>query len=117
VRFLSDRPGPGNNFSMTENLPANPKAMPTVKRPGHDVTHWFELSVAPWFSMPVYNLNSYPLGACTPKADSNVPHGRFLGGRPGVRGVAIPPAGLRLAPGRDKLRLDALVLGADYLEP
>ena len=33
MRFLSDRPGSGNNFSMTENLPANPKAMPTVKRP------------------------------------------------------------------------------------
>lgn len=80
VRFLSSRPGSGSNFSMTEHLPADPKAMPTVKTPGHDVTHWFELSVAPWVSTTVCDPNSAPLASCKPDSDSNAPNGRFLGG-------------------------------------
>src|SRR5580692_9190531 len=45
VRFLSTAPGSGNDFSMTETLPVDPVAAPTVADPGHDVTDWFELSV------------------------------------------------------------------------
>src|SRR6202046_3920113 len=37
LRFLSVQPGRGVNFTMTENLPVDPSAMPTVKQPGHDV--------------------------------------------------------------------------------
>src|SRR5690242_8265322 len=51
VRFLSNRPGSANDVTWTETLPRDPAALPTVSRPGHDVTHWFELSGAPWFSM------------------------------------------------------------------
>jgi hypothetical protein len=47
--------------------------MPTVSTPGKDVTHWFELSVAPWFSMALCNSHSYPLNPCTPMSDSNAP--------------------------------------------
>jgi hypothetical protein len=82
-RFLSSRPGSGNNFSMTENLPKDPVAMPTVKTPGHDVTNWFELSIAPWFSTTVCDPNSAPLLPCTPNSDANAPHGRYLGGGAG----------------------------------
>ena len=47
VRFLSNQPGSGSNYSMTERLPVEPRALPTVRHPGRDVTHTFELTVAP----------------------------------------------------------------------
>ncbi|MGH3396340.1 MAG: hypothetical protein ACRDPO_16800 [Streptosporangiaceae bacterium] len=75
MRFVSSRPGSGSNFSMNETMPADPAAMPTVKKPGHDVTHWFELSVAPWISTTVCDPNSAPLASCKPVSDSNAPHG------------------------------------------
>ncbi|MFZ2033097.1 MAG: hypothetical protein WAW53_05020, partial [Candidatus Dormiibacterota bacterium] len=53
VRFVSSSPSSGNDFSITETLPVDPSAAPTVANPGHDVTYWFELSVAPWFSTDV----------------------------------------------------------------
>jgi hypothetical protein len=37
MRFLSTRRGSGNDFRITENLPRDPKALPTVKTPGKDV--------------------------------------------------------------------------------
>jgi len=39
VRFVSSVPGSGNDFSMTETLPLDPAARPTVRTPGSDVTH------------------------------------------------------------------------------
>jgi hypothetical protein len=80
IRFISKRPGAGNNVSFTERLPTDPKAMPTTSHPGHDVTHWFELSVAPWFGMSMCDPHSYPQTHCTPNSDSNAPHGAFPGG-------------------------------------
>ena len=80
IRFISKRPGSGNNVSFTERLPMDPKAMPTTSHPGHDVTHWFELSVAPWFGMSMCDPNSYPQTKCVPNSDSNAPHGAFPGG-------------------------------------
>jgi hypothetical protein len=80
MRFVSSRPGSGDNFSMNETMPTDPLAMPTVKNPGHDVTHWFELSVAPWISTTVCDPNSAPLASCTPESDGNAPHGQYLGG-------------------------------------
>src|SRR5215469_16179104 len=53
VRFISHQRGSGNNVTYTERLPLDPAAKPTVKKPGHDVTHWFELSIAPWMSTTV----------------------------------------------------------------
>lgn len=80
LTFLSDRSGSGDNVSWTETLPRDPIAMPTVKTPGSDVTHWFELSVAPWFSMALCNSESYPLLPCTPNSDSNAPTDSYPGG-------------------------------------
>src|SRR5580700_12199109 len=79
VRFLSSTPGSGNDFSITETLPVDPSAAPTVADPGHDVTDWFELSVAPWFSTVVCDPNSAPLLPCTPRSDANAPHGNYPG--------------------------------------
>jgi hypothetical protein len=79
VRFISARPGSGNNVTMTETLPRDPKAPPIVQHPGGDVTHWFELSNAPWISMSVCDPDSAPLTPCTPRSDANAPHGRYPG--------------------------------------
>jgi hypothetical protein len=58
----------------------DPAAAPTVNHPGHDVTHWFELSVAPWFGMSICDPRSYPQTKCIPNSDSNAPQGVFPGG-------------------------------------
>jgi hypothetical protein len=81
VRFLSNRAGSGNHTTWTEKLPRDPAARPTVKTPGKDVTHWFELSVAPWFSMALCNSRSFPLTQpCTPNSDANAPSSTSPGG-------------------------------------
>jgi hypothetical protein len=73
MTFLSGRHGSGNDVSWTETLPHDPSAAPTVRTPGSDVAHWFELSVAPWFSMALCDSNSYPQAPCKSKSDSNAP--------------------------------------------
>jgi len=73
MTFLSNAKGSGNNVTWNETLAKDPAALPTVDNPGHDVSHWFELSPAPWFSMAVCDPNSYPQTACTPDSDVNAP--------------------------------------------
>jgi hypothetical protein len=73
IRFLSDRPGSANNVTWNETLPSDPAALPTVATPGSDVTHWFELSIAPWFGMALCDPYSYPQAACKPNSDRNAP--------------------------------------------
>jgi hypothetical protein len=94
LTFLSTRAGSGNDVTWTETLPRDPLARPTSNRgPGHDVTHWFELSLAPWFSMALCNPRSYPLNPCTPNSDSNAPHGQFTGGGSSFLEVQFYPPG------------------------
>ena len=73
MTFLSGSAGSGNNVTWTETLPRDPSAAPTVSTPGSDVSHWFELSVAPWFSMAMCDPNSNPQSPCTPQSDANAP--------------------------------------------
>ena len=42
--FTSSAPGSGNNVNWTITLGRDPKAAATVAHPGHDVSHWVELS-------------------------------------------------------------------------
>jgi len=79
LTFVSSRPGSGNDVTWTETLPFDPSADPTVATPGRDVTHWFELSIAPWFSMALCDPYSYPQTSCTPNSDSNAPRQGFPG--------------------------------------
>ena len=71
MTFLSTRPGSGNDVTWIESIPHDPSAPPTDKTPGSDVAHWFELSLAPWFSMDMCDPSSYPQASCTPGSDSN----------------------------------------------
>jgi hypothetical protein len=71
--FLSSTPGSGNNVSWNLSIGRDPAALPTDVSPGHDISHWFQLSPAPWFSMALCDPNSYPQTPCTPESDSNAP--------------------------------------------
>jgi hypothetical protein len=104
VRFVSRRPGSGHDTTFTERLPADPKARPTVRHPGHDVTHWFELSIAPWFSTDVCDPQSTPLLPCTPHSDANAPHRRYPGGGAAFVELQFYPPGY--APFADNLSCD-----------
>ena len=122
VRFLSSRPGSGNNVTFNETLPRDPAAMPTVGKPGSDVTHWFELSVAPWFGMPICDSNSYPLTRCAPTSDRNAPTGAPTysvgGGGSAVLELQFYPPGM--APFVDSISCDnthwCAALNIDSLE-
>jgi hypothetical protein len=73
MTFYSGQAGSGDDVTWTQTLPLDPAALPTVSSPGSDVTHWFELTPTPWFSMAMCDPKSYPLKRCTPQSDSNAP--------------------------------------------
>ena len=58
--FLSNHPGSGGDVTWTLTIGRDPALAPTDANPGHDVSHWFELSPAPWFSMALCDPNSFP---------------------------------------------------------
>jgi len=73
MTFLSGRAGSGNNVKWNETLPVDPSAAPTVTNPGSDVSHFYELSPAPWFSMMMCDPYSYPQLPCKAESDLNAP--------------------------------------------
>ena len=94
MTFLSNAKGSGNDVTWTETLPRDPAAAPTVSTPGSDVSHWFELSVAPWFSMAMCDPNSYPQAPCTPQSDSNAPTATNPGGGAAFMEMQFYPPGM-----------------------
>ncbi|MHB1638310.1 MAG: hypothetical protein ACYCUD_00530 [Candidatus Dormibacteria bacterium] len=93
LRFISTATGSGDNVSWTQTLPIDPAALPTVASPGSDVTHFFQLSVAPWFSMAICDPNSYPQTSCTPQSNSNAPSGSYPGGGSAFMELQFYPPG------------------------
>ena len=79
LRFISNAPGSGNDVTFVERLGRDPQALPTTSNPGNDVTHYFELTVAPWLSLTVCDPNSTPMLPCTPESDKNAPRGSYPG--------------------------------------
>jgi hypothetical protein len=73
MTFNSGTPGSGGNVTWVETIGKDPTAAPTVATPGSDVTHYFELTPAPWQSMAMCDGNSYPELPCTPGSDNNAP--------------------------------------------
>ena len=71
--FLSNTKGSGNNVTWGLKLGKDPAALPTTAKPGKDVSHWFELSPAPWLSMAMCDNQSYPQLNCTPDSNANAP--------------------------------------------
>jgi hypothetical protein len=104
IRFVSARPGSGDNVTFNERLPVEPTALPTVSSPGHDVTHTFELTVAPWFSIDVCDPNSTPMLPCTPESDANAPSSSSPGAGAAFVELQFYPPGF--APFSDNISCD-----------
>jgi hypothetical protein len=68
VKFISSAHGSGNTMTYTMQLPVDPRMAPT---PSGSVTDYGELSVAPWFGLPICDPHSYPQNPCTPDSDTN----------------------------------------------
>jgi hypothetical protein len=68
VKFISHAAGSGNTMTYFTKLPVDPKKAPTANG---SVTKYAELSVAPWFGLPMCDPNSYPQNPCKPDSDSN----------------------------------------------
>ncbi len=68
VKFISSAPDSANTMTYLMKIPVDPRKAPT---PTGSVTNYGELSVAPWFGLPICDPNSYPQNPCTPDSDSN----------------------------------------------
>jgi hypothetical protein len=68
VKFISHAAGSGNTFTYVMRLPKDPRKRPTATG---SVTKYGELSVAPWFGLPLCDPNSFPLNPCKPHSDAN----------------------------------------------
>jgi len=68
VKFISSQPGSGNTMTYVMKLSKDPKKAPTASG---SVVDYGQLSVAPWFGLPMCDPNSYPLNPCTPDSDTN----------------------------------------------
>jgi hypothetical protein len=73
VKFISSLAGSGHRMTYGMRLPKDPGAAPTASG---SVTKYGELSIAPWFGLPICDPKSYPLNPCTPDSDQN--GGAFL---------------------------------------
>ena len=69
VKFESKAAKSGNTMTYFMKLPVDPKKAATANG---SVTHYVELSPAPWFGLPMCDPHSYPQNACTPDSDSNI---------------------------------------------
>jgi hypothetical protein len=69
IKFISNAPGSGNTMTYVTKIPVDPQLPPTSSG---SVTHYGELSVAPWFGLPMCDPNSYPENPCTPDSDHNI---------------------------------------------
>lgn len=68
VKFESAAPGSGNHMTYLMQLAVDPARKPT---PSGSVSHYAELSPAPWFGLPICDPMSYPFNPCTPNSDTN----------------------------------------------
>ncbi len=68
VKFISSTPGSGNTMTYLTKIPVDPHQSPT---PSGSVTNYGQLSIAPWFGLPMCDPKSYPQNACTPDSDTN----------------------------------------------
>jgi len=104
VRFISNAPGSGDDVTFVERLGYDPSQLPTVHQPGNDVTHYFELTIAPWLSITVCDPKSAPMLPCKPESDSNAPSATSPGAGAGFVELQFYPPGF--APFVDSISCD-----------
>jgi hypothetical protein len=68
VKFISSQPSSGNTMTYSMRVSRDPAAAPTATG---SVTDYGQLSVAPWFGLPICDPKSYPQNSCTPDSDTN----------------------------------------------
>jgi hypothetical protein len=68
VKFISSQPGSGNTMTYVMKVATDPKRAPTANG---SVVDYGQLSVAPWFGLPMCDPKSYPQNSCTPDSDTN----------------------------------------------
>ena len=68
VKFISSTPGSGNTMTYLTKVAVDPRKAPTANG---SVTNYGQLSIAPWFGLPMCDPKSYPQNACTPDSDTN----------------------------------------------
>jgi hypothetical protein len=68
IKFISNAAKSGNTFTYYMRVPADPKKPPTTNL---KVTDYAELSIAPWFGLPICDPLSYPQNPCKPDSNSN----------------------------------------------
>ena len=69
VKFISSAPNSGNTMSYLMRVPVDPAKAPTSTG---SVTDYAQLSVAPWFGLPICDSGSFPQNPCTPDSDTNL---------------------------------------------
>jgi hypothetical protein len=69
VKFISSLAGSARHMTYGMRLPKDPASAPTASG---SVTKYGELSIAPWFGLPICDPKSYPQNSCTPDSDSNI---------------------------------------------
>ncbi len=106
VRFISTAPRSSADVTFVERLGSDPAQPPTVSHPGSDVTHFFELTIAPWFSMNLCDPNSFPRQPCQPESDANAPTATDPGGGAAFLELQFYPPGF--APFADNISCDNL---------
>ena len=114
--FLSTQPGSGGNVTWNLTLGKDPAAAPTDQTPGSDVSHWFELTPAPWLSMAICDPNSYPQLPCTPNSDNNAASGSYPGGGSAFMEMQFYPPGFCAVRRLPQLRQHALVRSDDHTD-
>jgi hypothetical protein len=102
--FISTAPGSGGDVTWSLTLGRDPSATPTDASPGKDVSHWFELSPAPWLSMALCDPDSYPQRPCTANSDANAPSATSAGGGSAFMELQLYPPGF--APTVDAISCD-----------
>ena len=68
VKFISHAAASGNTMTYVMKLPRDPRRRPTASG---SVTKYGELSIAPWFGLPMCDSRSFPLNPCKPHSDAN----------------------------------------------
>jgi hypothetical protein len=94
VKFISSAPGTGNTMTYVNTLGKDPHGKPTTSPHGKTVSDYAELSLAPWFGLPICfnfaNLNpACETDAAGSEADCNVTTGA---------GCTAPHTGARFCP-------------------
>ena len=114
VKFISSSRGSGNTMSYLTKMPVDPRKSPT---PTGKVTNYGQLSVAPWFGLPMCDPNSYPQNALHPGQRHQHRSGSADRRRLRVHGAPVLPAGLHPVRRQRELQRDQVVRGAQHRQP